>query len=219
MELQVRTDDTGTHLFWSGDYTCQFEKREMTHAQRLAELRLITSRKPIMNTWHLLVENARRFSQVIRILYDTELDARFDSAVAYHYMFDVTAPLRRLAKCVLRFNRLNKALYRSPEHRLPIAGYDLAVSPHVTVPYPWWNGRRIHWRILSNSAAGSASANSKTQEECERWDGFRAIWATNKPNRMATVLVETLVRAVEIRRPKIAHTSLELFRWYSRPVG
>lgn len=211
MEVQARYDenDGGKSVFWSGKFTHQFDSRQMTHAQRVAELRLLECRTPILHVTTILKNRAYDLYLVQRLLRMADLNAQFESAVAYWYMREVVEPLSLLGVCVLRSNLLSRVLYKSSKRRFPITGYGLGLDTRIAVPYPWWY-RRIHWGVLLDAVIHSPSEDSENHEERKRWRGFWVSWATTKPETLYNILYATLYHCVRTRRQKAARTSLEM---------
>lgn len=198
-------DEKDDQLLWSGHFVRQLDQRQMTHAQRVAELRLLDCRKPILHAYSILNNRAYDLCVVQQLLWSAKLVAQFESAVAYHYLREVVKPLSTLGLCIYRSNLLSYVLYMSSKRRFPHPGYGLGLGKRIAVPYPW-NGR-IHWRLLIDAVIGNLSEDSENRNECARWAAFKAAWEKKEPETVTTILYHILYNCVRTRRLKAARTS------------
>lgn len=179
MDVKARKRGLYTLLFWSGHYTRYLDTRELTLAQRLAELRLYRCRRHLLKVIGLLKERAWKLTSVFHSLAQRGISRQFDFVVAYHYQ-TVVSHLTRLVDSLERSNRVSKALYRSPKRRLPKPGYGLYLDTNIKVSYPWWGGRIIPWPLLWAAVEGEPSEDDpRAKREIERWAWFRKHWQAN----------------------------------------
>jgi hypothetical protein len=179
MQVEARRHGLYTLLFWSGHYTPHLDTREITLAQRFAELRLFRCRRHLLKAIDLLKKKAWDLTQDLRSLEWRGIERQFDFLVAYPYQ-DVAFHWQRLVDSLERSNRVSKALYRSSKRRFPKPGYGLYLDRRIAVPYPWWGGRKIPWPLLWAAVAGEPSEDDpRAKHEIERWAWFKKHWPAN----------------------------------------
>jgi len=183
MRLEIKQSGRSISVQWSGILDPLPDFRPMSHAQRLAEDRLIRCGVLFPSAFQPVKRNASSLHWLRR---DAEpklgdVEQSFENQVAFRYMIQVVEPLARLAASRDRFNKLCVSLYRSPERRFLPRGQRLQVGSVVIVPYPWWSSHRIHWLALLDLVAGRAPRPTWIQRESvtveiKRWAQFKAAW-------------------------------------------
>ena len=110
MDIEIKRVDRLTLMRWSGALVQQFDRRDMTHAQRVAEARLLQCRPMILSVSKQVSNNTRKLRLSFRKARELGLE-----------------PLLRLDACIIRFNRLSKQMYRSRKRQFPLPGYSLRI--------------------------------------------------------------------------------------------
>ena len=182
MIIDVKAEDRSIQLRWSDDDSPPPDTRDITHAQRMAEQRLLYCRKPL----RAVIDEART-----RALFEWEFRCRikgYEKAYNLERYFadNVVQWLPRIIACTTWFNRLSRDIYKSGKHLLPVPDRRLTFKPSYRLHYPWWpRSRYLRWQTVIDLVVGGFPddwrlppswniSRSRLRAEVDRWVRFRA---------------------------------------------
>jgi len=181
MIIDIKAEDLTIQLRWSDDDSPRPDTRDITHAQRMAEQRLLSCRKLL----RAVIDEVRT-----RALFDRGFHRRIKGHESKYLLERFFADyvvqwLPRIIACTKRFNRLSRDLYKSGNLLLPVPDRRLTFRLRNVLAYPWWpKSRYLRWQTVIELVTGGFPedwrlppswniSRSQQQAEVDRWVRFR----------------------------------------------